>query len=122
MNWIHSYRVTTFASPILEISGRVGKLAGGGGDVTLQSGLAGLAKQFVSIGKGFASGVQSGEGLREQRWIKGAAALFRNQSNGAAQEGRIDEAGDALRVVIHESIEPNLAPAFAVEQGDVVER
>ncbi len=48
-------------------------------------------------------------------------AVFALESDGAAEERRVQEAGDALGVMVGEGIEADLAPGFSVERRDVVE-
>src|SRR5260221_7394375 len=48
-------------------------------------------------------------------------AVFALKSDGAAKKRRVQEAGDALGVMVGESVEADLAPGFPVERRDVVE-
>src|SRR6516162_1204431 len=116
-----SDRVTALARPIMEVGSCAGQLARGRGNVSLRHGFPREAERSVSVLEGFAAGEEFAERFSELRGFK-TGAIFSNERDLAAQKRGIQEARDSLRVVIHERIESDFPPAFAVKGRDFIKR
>ena len=112
--------ITTLTCPVIEISCGVGELVGRGSEIFPQNRFAGLREQTIGIGKSLAPWEQSGEWLGQLCGIE-CVTPFRNQCDGPENKWRVQKARNSLGMVIHKSIQANLAVTFSVERIDVVQ-